>query len=150
MHASEILGTTLLVVGAIIAVSEMHTLTIYLIAIALACFAGALVAFHGGGFTVTLVVIGIVILLGMPLAHWVRARMKNRASDEVSQDDVGRPVTVIEAGADGALRVYYRGTAWNARLVQANHDVPQPGQTYSIITRQGSTLVVGTLPSTPD
>jgi membrane protein implicated in regulation of membrane protease activity len=144
MHAQDILGTILLVVGAIIAVSEMHTLTIYLIAIALACFAGAVVAFYGGGLTATLVVIGIVILLGMPLAHWVRGRMKNRASDEVSQDDVGRPVTVIEAGVDGALRVYYRGTDWNARLMHRNETIPQPGQTFSIITREGSTLVIGT------
>jgi membrane protein implicated in regulation of membrane protease activity len=141
MHASDVLGTILLVVGAIVAVSEMHTLTIYLIAVALACFAGGAVAFLGVGLNGTLAVVGVVILLGLPIAHWVRGRLKNRASDEVSNDDVGRTVKVLETGGE-SLRVSYRGTAWQARMQDASAAAPQSGQTLRIVAREGNVLVL--------
>ncbi len=141
MHASDVLGTILLVIGAIIAVSEMHTLTIYLIAVALACFAGGAVAFLGVGLNGTLAVVGVVILLGLPIAHWVRGRLKNRASDEVSNDDVGRTVKVLEADGE-SLRVSYRGTAWQARMQDASAAAPQSGQTLRIVAREGNVLVL--------
>lgn len=141
MHASEILGTILLVAGAIIAVSEMHTLTIYLIAVAVACFAGAGAAFAGAGLPFSLAVVGVVALLGMPIAHWVRVRMKNRASDDVSNDDVGRSVKVLDAG-DEFLRVSYRGTAWQARMQEASAAAPQVGQRLRIVAREGNVLVL--------
>ena len=140
MQASDILGTILLVAGAIIAVSEMHTLTIYLIAVALACFAGGAVAFLGVGLNGTLAVVGLVILLGLPIAHWVRGRMKNSASDEVSNDDVGRSVKVLAAD-DEIIRVSYRGTAWQARMQDASA-VPQAGQHLRIVAREGNVLVL--------
>jgi len=141
MDNNEIFGTVLLVIGALVAVSEMHTLTIYLIAIAVACFAGGAVAFMGAGLTTTLTVVGVVTLLGLPIAHWVRGRMKNVASDQVSNDDIGRDVTVLESG-NGRLRVTYRGTAWDARLVAADATSPLPGQTLRIVAREGNTLVL--------
>ena len=141
MQASDVLGTILLVIGAIVAVSEMHTLTIYLIAVALACFAGGAVAFLGVGLNGTLAVVGLVILLGLPIAHWVRGRLKNRESDEVSNDDVGRTVTVLEAGGE-TLRVSYRGTAWQARMQDASAAAPQSGQTLRIVAREGNVLVL--------
>lgn len=142
MDAGTILGIVLLIVGALVAISEIHTLTIYLLAVALACFVAAGVAFAGGGLSLSLIVLGIVILLGMPVAHWLRLRMKNHASEQVSQDDVGRTVSVVEVGAEG-LRVSYRGSAWNAR-VQENHSLdPQVGQTLRIVAREGNTLVLG-------
>ena len=141
MNENDILGTLLLVIGALVAVSEMHTLTIYLIAVALACFAGGAVAFMGAGLTTTLAVVGVVILLGLPIAHWVRGRMKNAASEQISQDDIGRDVTVIESG-NARLRVNYRGAAWDARLAKPDATLPQPGQTLRIVAREGNTLVL--------
>lgn len=142
MSETEILGTVLLVVGAIVAVAEMHTLTIYLIAIAVACFAGAATAFLGGGLPVSLAVLGAVAAAGLPVAHWVRARLRNRASEQVSRDDVGRTVTVAESGP-GRLRVSYRGTTWDARLADAAAAEPTVGQTLRIVDRDGNTLLLG-------
>ena len=141
MHASEVLGTILLVIGAIVAVSEMHTLTIYLIAVAVACFAGAGAAFAGLGLPWSLATVGIVTLLGLPIAHWTRGRLRNRASDQVSHDDVGRSVEVLAHGP-GFLRVSYRGTAWQARMRDASATVPSPGQTLRIVAREGNVLVL--------
>lgn len=141
MNKHEILGTVLLVIGALLAVSEMHTLTIYLLAVALACFVGGAVAFVGGSLTSTLAAIAVVLLLGLPIAHWLRARMKNAASESMSQDDVGRDVLVIESG-NGRLRVNYRGTAWDARLSKADATLPRPGQNLRIVARDGNTLVL--------
>ncbi len=143
MNSSEMLGTSLLVIGAIIAVSEMHTLTIYLIAVAVACFAGGACAFAGGGLTLSLAVVGVVILFGLPAAHWVRGRMKNRASDEVSNDDIGRTVHVLGAD-DTFLRVSYRGTAWQARMQDASAAAPEPGRPLRIVAREGNVLVLAT------
>jgi membrane protein implicated in regulation of membrane protease activity len=142
MNSSEILGTVLLVIGAIIAVSEMHTLTIYLIALAVACFAGAAAAFAGASLPLSLSVLGAVALLGLPVAHWVRKRMKNHASDQVTQDDVGRTVNVVEVGAE-RLRVSYRGSTWNAHMHESHALEPQVGQTLRIVAREGNTLLLG-------
>jgi len=143
MSASEILGTILLVAGALVAVSEMHTLTIYLLAVAVACFAGAGAAFLGFGLSWSLAVVGIVTLLGLPIAHWARGRMRNRASEQVSNDDVGRSVEVLAQGHD-FLRVSYRGTAWQARMQDASATMPTPGQTLRIAAREGNVLVLAT------
>lgn len=141
MPASDILGTILLVIGAIIAVSEMHTLTIYLIAVSAACFVGAVAAFAGAGLPLSLILIGLVVLLGLPIAHWVRVRMKNRASDEISNDDIGHTVQVIQSSA-GQLRVSYRGTVWQARLQETSAAMPQTGQELRIVAREGNVLVL--------
>lgn len=132
----------LLIVGALVAISESHTLTIYLLAVALACFVAAGVAFAGGSLPLSLIVLGIVILLGMPVAHWLRGRMKNCASERVSQDDVGRTVSVVEVGGE-RLRVPYRGSTWNARMQEKYSLDPRVGQTLRIVAREGNTLVLG-------
>lgn len=141
MTSAEILGAVLLVIGALIAVFEFHTLTIYLIAIAVACFAGAGVAFAGGGFSLSLIVLAVVTVLGMPVAHWARGKLKNRASDEVSQDDVGRSVIVVLAERD-RLRVSYRGSDWNARFQSMPPTSAQAGDICRIVAREGSVLVI--------
>ena len=66
-------------------VLEMHTLTIYLLAAAAACIAGGTVALAGGGLVWTLSSIAIAGAVALPLAHWTRGRLKNRASGAQSQ-----------------------------------------------------------------
>ncbi|GAB3025518.1 hypothetical protein GCM10027285_04320 [Oleiagrimonas citrea] len=141
MNASQMLGTALLVVGAIVAVSEMHTLTIYLIAVAVACFVGAGAAFAGASLPMTLGITAVVAVLGMPVAHWMRGRLRNHASEHVTHDDVGRTVQVTSIN-DDHLRVSYRGTAWHARMQDASAATPHPGQTLRIVARDGNVLVL--------
>lgn len=141
MEPATILAIVLLILGASAAVSEIHTLTIYLIAVAVACFAAAAVAFAGGGLLWSLVVLGVVILLGMPVAYWLRKRLRNSTSEEISHDDVGHEVTVLES-RDGKLRVSYRGAAWDARLEDPHSAPPAAGMRCRILSREGNRLVI--------
>jgi membrane protein implicated in regulation of membrane protease activity len=137
----KILGIALIVLSAGLIVFEMHTLTIYLLAAAAACIAGGVVALAGGGAIWALSAMASTGVVALPLAHWASTRLKNRASEDVSKDDAGHSVTVIEA-AEGMLRVAYRGSTWNARLRDSSAAAPQPGQTLLIAAREGSTLVL--------
>ena len=141
MDSTTVLAIVLLILGAIAAISEIHTLTIYLLAIAVACFTAAGTAFAGAGLSWSLIVLAIVTLLGMPLAHWLRKRLKNSSSDQVSQDDVGHDVTILESAA-GRIRVSYRGTAWDARLQDPQITAPAVGSTCRIVARKGNLLVI--------
>jgi membrane protein implicated in regulation of membrane protease activity len=142
----KIIGVVLIVLSASLIVLEMHTITVYLLAAAAASLAGGVVALMGGGPLGTVSAMAITGVVALPLAHWARGRLKNRASEDVSRDDTGHSVTVIEA-AGGVLRVAYRGSTWNARLRDSSASVPPPGQTLRIAAREGSTLVLEPPPS---
>lgn len=137
----RIIGIALIIVGAALIVLEMHTLTVYLLAVAAACIAGGVVGLAGGGPMWALLAIVLTGALALALAHSLRRRLKNPASEEVSRDDTGHPVTVIEAEG-GTLRVMYRGTTWSARLRDSSGAQPQAGRTLIIAAREGSTLIL--------
>ena len=141
------LGIAFLIVGGLLVVIEMHTVTIYLLAVALGCFAGGAVAIAGHGLDVTLGVFAVVTLLGLPVAHWVRLKLRNREAEDVAHDDVGQSATIISAEA-GKIRASYRGTAWDARLVEPTKSPLHPGETCRISAREGNVLVLAP-PSTP-
>jgi membrane protein implicated in regulation of membrane protease activity len=143
----KIIGIALIVLSASFIVLEMHTLTIYLLAVAAACIAGGVTALAGGGPIWALSAMVVTGVVALPLAQWARGRLKNRASEDVSQDDTGHSVTVVEA-AGGMLRVAYRGCTWDARMRDSSAAVPQPGHTLVISAREGSTLVLEPPPST--
>lgn len=141
MESATILAIVLLVLGAIAAVSEMHTLTIYLLAVALACFASAAVALAGGGLTLALIVLAIVSLLGMPIAHILRKRLLNEEAEQVSHDDIGGTVKVLGT-LNGRLRVSYRGSTWDARLAGTAQGALAKGETCRITSRDGNVLII--------
>ncbi|MGH8202725.1 MAG: NfeD family protein [Steroidobacteraceae bacterium] len=136
----RIIGIALIVLSASLIVLEMHTLTIYLLAAAAACVAGGVIALAGGGIIWVLSAMAITGVVALPVAHWARGRLKNRASEDVSRDDTGHSVTVVETA--GGLRVAYRGSTWNARLRESSAVAPQPGHILVISAREGSTLVL--------
>lgn len=147
MDSSTLLGIVFLVVGALVLLSELHTLTIYLLAIAAGLFAAGGLALAGGSLTATLILLAAVVILGMPLAHWARRKLKTRESEAVTHDDVGHRVDVV--GVDGAaLRVAYRGSTWNARLETATTTPPTVGDTCTIARREGNTLILALSRST--
>ena len=143
----KIIGVVLLVLSTGLILLEMHTLTVYLLAAAAACIAGGAVALAGGGLFWALSAMVATGIIALPLAHWARGLLKNRASEEVSQDDTGHSVRVIEAQG-GMLRVEYRGSTWNARLRDASAAPPPPGHLLVISAREGSTLVLDPPPPT--
>jgi len=143
-------GIALLIAGAVLIAVEMHTLTIYLIAVAAACFASASVslAVHPG-IGVTAFVFALTLFGVLPVAHLVRRRLGSKASEEVSRDDVGQVVTVTDASCDGDLRVTYRGAPWDARLKNGAGGKASPGDRLWIVARDGNTLFVEKEPPEP-
>lgn len=141
MERMEVLGTALLLIGMLAAVSEMHSLTFYLLVVAIAAFAGAAAAFLGLGLPGTLVLMTVVMLLGLPLAHYSRRWVANHASDAVTHDDIGNEVVVLAVNAE-ALRVDYRGTGWQAQLQDPAAALPAAGQRLRIVARRGNLLIL--------
>ncbi|MGA8261972.1 MAG: NfeD family protein, partial [Arenicellales bacterium] len=136
-------GIALLIAGALMVVAEIHSFTIYLLAVAAACFAagGLAVGLHTG-LDVTLAAFGLVLLAGLPAAHVARRRLHNPESDRVSRDDVGAAVRVVSNDDDG-LRVSYRGAQWDARPATGlPAEALAPGARLTIVARDGNTLVV--------
>ncbi len=137
----KIMGVALIVLSASLVLLEMHTLTLYLLAAAAACVAGGVVALAGGGPVGAVSAMALTGAVALPLAHWSRGRLRNRASEEVTQDDIGHSVTVLEVDGN-TLRVSYRGSTWSARLRDPTAGVPGPGSSLLISAREGSTLVL--------
>lgn len=137
------LGIVLLIAGALVVAAEVHSFTVYLLAVAAACFAAGALALSGhAALDVTLIVFAAVLLAGLPAAHFARRRLKNAESERVSSDDVGAAVEVV-AVAKGALRVSYRGAEWDARPVPGLAlSSLVPGMRLTVAARDGNTLVV--------
>lgn len=141
MDSNEIVGAAFLVAGALAVLAEIHSLTIYLLAVAAGLFAAGGLALLGASFTMDLAALAVVIVLGLPVAHWWRGKLRNRAAEDLMNDDVGRAVTVVDS-AGGGLRVSYRGTTWTARLESAGQGIPAVGEHYVIVRREGNLLLI--------
>ncbi|HEX7338778.1 MAG TPA: NfeD family protein [Rhodanobacteraceae bacterium] len=141
MDTSTLAGIIFLVVGALVLLSELHTLTIYLLAVAAGLFAAGGLALAGGGLTADFALLAIIIILGLPIAHWWRRKLKNRASEDISQDDIGNKITVVAINGPH-LRVDYRGSTWDARLADDAIAMPSVGATCTIARRDGNTLFI--------
>ncbi|HEX7386654.1 MAG TPA: NfeD family protein [Castellaniella sp.] len=141
MTHSEWTGAIFLILGALVTLAEIHTLTIYLLAVALGLFASGAAALAGASFTMNLAVLAVVTLLGLPAAHWWRGKLRNRAAEDLMNDDVGQTVVVAESGA-GGIRVTYRGTTWNARLQASEATACKVGENYVVVRREGNLLVI--------
>lgn len=136
-------GIVFLLVGALVVAVEIHSHTIYLLAVAVACFvAGGLILGVHADVAMTLIVFGLVLLAGLPAAQYVRRHFKNPESDKISFDDVGALVEVADV-REGAIRVRYRGTEWDAVPAEGTsvQDI-EPGMKLFIVNRDGNTLIV--------
>lgn len=133
------LGIGLLVVGAILVIIEINSLTFYLLAVAIGCFVAGAVSVYGAGEDFSLGVMGIVTFIGLPVAHWLRAKMKNPEADHITHDDAGNDVKVESFGPDG-LRVTYRGSLWSAQMTEGDHGDVRKGDHLRIVRRDGNIL----------
>lgn len=118
------------------ALVELHSGTFYLAAIALI----ALIIF-GLGFFVReefLLLLFLALSAGAMVAIWVWRR-RRRGRDKLADLDLGQVVVVnAAAGADGTLRVRYRGTDWVGEM--AAGPAPAIGAAASIIGKRGNVL----------
>ncbi|MHB1565716.1 MAG: NfeD family protein [Acidiferrobacter sp.] len=143
-----IMGFILFTIGGLLVIAEMNTLTFYLLAVAVACFAAGGGALVGLGVVPTLGIFGGVVLLGLPLARIIRRRLRNPESEQVSQDDAGHLVTVKNVSQD-CLEVTYRGTVWQARMALGETLGDDPHATLRIRSREGNVLWLERVRKTP-
>lgn len=136
-------GIVLLVAGALVVAAEIHSLTIYLIAVALACFtAGSLALWAHTTLPATVVAFALVLIAGLPAAHFARRLLSNPESDRISHDDVGATVEVVTAQR-GNVRVAYRGAEWDAQpVVGLPIERIKPGMLLRVAGRDGNMLIV--------
>ncbi len=135
-----------IVAGFVLVIVELMTGTFYLLVIGVGAFAGAAVAWAGGGYFAQAVGACAVALVGTAgVRKWHREHRKEGVKDNLL--DLGQPV-VLEAWVDapsGRARVKYRGASWDAKLAGAER--PGPGATLYIHGQDGSTLLVGVAPA---
>lgn len=135
-----------IIAGFVLVIIELVTGTFYLVVIGVGAFAGAAVAWAGGGYFAQAVGACAVALVGTWFVRrWHRVHQKQGARDNLL--DLGQPV-VLEAWVDaatGLARVRYRGASWDARLADGLR--PEPGATLYINGQDGNMLLVGAMPS---
>jgi len=139
-----------LVLGFVLVIVELVTGTFYLLVLGLGAFAAAATAGLGGNVLVQAVVGAIVAIAGTFAVHHWHARQRGNDATSANFLDRGQPA-VLEGWVDEAtrlVRVKYRGTSWDARLVGAAPR-PAPGAVLYIEGQEGSTLLVATAPPAP-
>jgi membrane protein implicated in regulation of membrane protease activity len=135
------------VIGFVLVIAELVTGTFYLLVIGLGAFAGAVVAWMGGNALVQAGVAGAFAIVGVWLVHlWHRAQ-PTEPPGRSNFLDRGQPV-VLESWANEqarVARVKYRGTTWDARVLEAGAE-PVPGTTLYIEGHEGGMLLVAAVP----
>ena len=116
---------------------ELATGTFYLLAIGAACVVGGIAAWLGFEAWVQFGVAAIASLAGMTFAHSWRQRRAD--APQMPGLDIGQTVKVIEWRDNGAARVQYRGSFWDAEL--ATPTTPRQ-ETMVIQALRGSTLLL--------
>ncbi|WP_156782732.1 NfeD family protein [Acidihalobacter yilgarnensis] len=141
------LGTLLVLIGAALCAAEIVSGTFYLFAFgsALLLAGGAELAWRLGA-TADLGLATLLSLLFLVVAHRLRRRLSNAASERTAQDDSGHEVEVTRVDTH-ALRVRYRGTEWAAVLADGGE--AHVGEQLRILRREGNRLILAPLPATP-
>ena len=116
---------------------EMATGTFYILVMSVALAIGGLVALAGLDLTWQLTVSALAGIIGILVLQ--QRKRKAPLVNQASNPDVGEQVSVLTWRENGKLRVYFRGTEWDAEL--ASSDVAREQALYIKATR-GSTLIL--------
>lgn len=135
------LGHWFLIAGAVFVLTEIFSFTFYLLAIGISFFIGGGFLLNDFTTNTSLYATGISMIVGIFIAHIVRKKLNNAASDRVTQDDCGNPV-VISSIKDSDVRVTYRGTQWDARIAEPDISRFKTGDKLYIVKREGNLLVL--------
>jgi len=128
-----------LIAGFILVIVELVTGTFYLLVIGIAAFAGAGVAYAGGGFVWQAVAAAVVAVAGLIWAHRYRQTISPKRMQGL---DFGQPAA-FESWVNKSTaqaRVKYRDALWDAQV--AGDVSGEPGEILYIISVDGSTLKV--------
>jgi membrane protein implicated in regulation of membrane protease activity len=125
------------IMAAVLVGVELATGTFYLLAVGAAFFIGGLVAWIGLEGWIQFAVAAAASVAGVAAAH--RWRKGHAQAPQMPGPDIGQTVKVIEWRENGAARVHYRGTDWDAELATAQ--TPRQ-ETMVIQEMRGSVLVL--------
>jgi membrane protein implicated in regulation of membrane protease activity len=134
-----------LILALLAGLSELHTGTFYLAAIAAVAFVTFLLGFVLPDEALLMTFLGGLVV-ALVLVWLIRRRFARRAG--LRDFDLGQPVTVdrIDPGT-GRLVVHYRGTSWEAEM--AAGAAPAPGAAARIVGRSGNRLRLAPLLEPP-
>lgn len=125
------------VLAAVLIGVELTIGTFYLLAVGFAFIVGGVVAWFGASASLQLAVGGALSVVGVVIAHqW---RLRRALPPPQASLDLGQTVRVQTWREDGSARVDYRGTQWDAEVVDpqgARHE------TMVIVGTRGSTLLI--------
>lgn len=119
--------------------AELMSGTLYLLVICVGAGAAGVVALLGAGTGAQLAVASAISLAGIAVLKLWRRGGKSDGAAPLSFD-AGQPVEVLEQRGDGALRVAYRGTQWDAKLEGGAGAAV--GARLVIVEVRGNTLIV--------
>lgn len=131
------------IAAGVLVVTELISGTFYLLMIALGAAAGGFSSAAGlpmMGQFLSAATVAVAGILALRQRGWWSHRGGEKSTIAF---DAGQPVEVIERHADGSLRVFYRGTHWDAELAP---EASKSGDalSYVIKTMRGSRLVLTT------
>ncbi|MBL8386329.1 MAG: NfeD family protein [Burkholderiales bacterium] len=126
----------------VLVVAELMTGSLYLLVIGAGAAAGGALALAGAGFAAQLAGAAAVSVAGIAVLKVLRRGGGHKSGQGAVTLDAGQLVEVLECHADGALRVSYRGTQWDAVLEGGG--AAAPGERLPIREMRGNTLVLRT------
>lgn len=129
-----------IILGIILLIAEMMTASIFLIFIALGCFAAALAdLIQPNHIALELGIAGVVSVLGAVFLR--RPLQKKLLKDLNLKADVGREIQVENPiGAHQTTRVTYQGTTWQATNLDDSE--LKSGDRAMIVGIDGNTLLI--------
>ncbi|HJU49416.1 MAG TPA: NfeD family protein [Pseudogulbenkiania sp.] len=123
-------------------IAEFVTGTFYLLVVSLALVGGGLAALSGLSTVTELATASLTGVIGL----WLVTRWKKRHANlrQPRRDpDFGQPVRIVSLADNGLARVHYRGTEWDAELLDKSL---ASGQTGYIVGSDGGRLKISSTP----
>ena len=114
------------VVAILLVALEMTSGTFYILIIGIAAAGGGIAALFGLGIPLQITSAAVIGVVGTLLLHSNRAKRGIASSPEDSDLDVGQQVDIDTWKSDRRLRVFYRGTQWDAELSGPEVDADLP------------------------
>lgn len=126
-----------IVVAGVLLVVELHSGTVYLLALSLAAALAGIVALFTDSLPAQFTVAAVGGAVGAYIAQGVRERERKRQRPPVTEE-AGQTVVVVRDSP--AIRVSWRGTEWDAVLADAS--TAAKDERLTIVRQEGNRLVL--------
>lgn len=129
------------IIAIVIAAIELMIGTLYLLAVAVGIITGGIATLSGASTALSLLVTAIVALSIFALLKRYRRRPVNGINDPLQTLNIGQVVHIIEWKEAKHARVQYRGTQWDAKLIEGPFS-PDIQAIYEIADQQNNLLLI--------